>query len=315
MLLISTGAGAADATLRPEMEAFIGEMQTKHGYDAAVLRKAFQEVQPRPSILRAMSAPSTSRPWFEYRRRIVEPVRIENGVRFWRENAAALERASREFGVPEELIVATIGIETLYGRNMGTLKVLDALSTLAFDYPPRAEFFRGELEEYLLLTRESGVRPGAMRGSYAGAIGMPQFLPSSYRKYAVDFDGDGRRDIVDSAADAIGSIANYYRSFGWKKGAPTIIAAEPGEADLGPILAAGIRPHITIAELRSRGVIVQGPVDDTAEATVFYVQTESGPRLLLGLNNFYVITRYNRSINYAMAVWELAVTVKAASSR
>ena len=315
MLLMSWGVLAAESVLRPEMESFIAHMQTKHGYDSAGLRQLLQQVQLRPSIIRAMSAPSTARPWFEYRRRIVDPVRIENGVRFWRENAAALERASREFGVPAELIVATIGVETLYGRNMGTLKVLDALSTLAFDYPPRAEYFRGELEEYLLLTREAGVRPGTLRGSYAGAIGIPQFLPSSYRKYAVDFDGDGRRDLVDSAADAIGSIANYYRSFGWKKGAPTIVSAEPGEADLGPVLAGGIRPHITIAELRSRGVIVQEPVDDTAEATVFYVQTDAGPKLLLGLNNFYVITRYNRSINYAMAVWELALAVKAASSR
>jgi len=315
MLLMSWSVLAAESVLRPEMEAFIAHMQTKHGYDSAGLRKLLQQVQLRPSIIRAMSAPSTARPWFEYRRRIVDPVRIEKGVRFWRENAAALERASREFGVPAELIVATIGVETLYGRNMGTLKVLDALSTLAFDYPPRAEYFRGELEEYLLLTREAGVRPGTLRGSYAGAIGIPQFLPSSYRKYAVDFDGDGRRDLVDSAADAIGSIANYYRSFGWKKGAPTIVSAEPGEADVGPILAGGIRPHITIAELRSRGVIVQEPVDDTAEATVFYVQTDAGPKLLLGLNNFYVITRYNRSINYAMAVWELALAVKAATSR
>jgi membrane-bound lytic murein transglycosylase B len=315
ILLTSLGVAAGEAVLRPEMEAFIGEMQTKHGYDATVLRKAFQQVQPRPSIIRAMSAPSTSRPWFEYRRRIIDPTRIDNGVRFWRENAAALERASRQFGVPQELIVATIGVETLYGRNMGTLKVLDALSTLAFDYPPRAEFFRGELEEYLLLTRENGMPPGTLRGSYAGAIGMPQFLPSSYRKFAVDFDGDGRRNLVDSASDAIGSIANYYRSFGWKHGAPTIVPAEAGDADLGPILAGGIRPHITIAELRSRGLTVQEAVDDTAEATVFYVQTEAGPKLLLGLNNFYVITRYNRSINYAMAVWELAVALKAAAGR
>jgi len=315
MFLTSFGVIGAEAVLRPEIEAFIEQMQSKHAYDATVLRKAFQQVQPRPSIIRAMTAPSTSRPWFEYRRRIIDPTRIDNGVRFWRENAAALERASREFGVPQELIVATIGVETLYGRNMGTLKVLDALSTLAFDYPPRAEFFRGELEEYLLLARENGIPPGTLRGSYAGAIGMPQFLPSSYRKYAVDFDGDGRRNLVDSAADAIGSIANYYQSFGWKKGAPTIVSAGPGDADLGPILAGGIRPHITIAELRSRGVTVQEAVDDSAEATVFYVQTEAGPKLLLGLNNFYVITRYNRSINYAMAVWELAVAVKAAAGR
>jgi membrane-bound lytic murein transglycosylase B len=193
--------------------------------------------------------------------------------------------------------------------------VLDALATLAFDYPPRADFFKGELEEYLLLTRESGLHPAALRGSYAGAIGMPQFLPSSYRKYAVDFDGDGRRDLVDSPADAIGSIANYYRSYGWKKGEAVLVSAETGEADLGPLLAAGIRPNITIAELRSRGVIVQDPVDEAAEATVFFVQTDGGPKLLLGLNNFYVITRYNRSINYAMAVWELATSIKAALAR
>jgi membrane-bound lytic murein transglycosylase B len=312
MMLAGVTSFAAENALRPEMEAFVEHMQAKHGYDAASLRKSLQQVQPRPSIIKAMTAPSTSRPWFEYRRRIVEPVRIENGVRFWRENRAALEKASREYGVPEELIAATIGVETLYGRNMGTLKVLDALATLAFDYPPRAEFFKGELEEYLLLTREAGLNPANMRGSYAGAIGIPQFLPSSYRKYAVDFDGDGRRDIVDSAADAIGSIANYYRSYGWTKGAPVVISAEPGDADLGPILEGGIRPHITVAELRKRGVVVPASVDENAEATVFYVQTEAGPKLLLGLNNFYVITRYNRSINYAMAVHELATELRAA---
>jgi membrane-bound lytic murein transglycosylase B len=294
------------------MEAFIEHMQAKHGYEPAALRRMLGEAQSRPSIIRAMTAPSTARPWFEYRRRIIDPVRIENGVRFWLQNTAALERASREFGVPPELVVATIGVETLYGRNMGSLKVLDALVTLAFDYPPRAEYFRRELEEYLLLAREAAFAPTTLRGSYAGAIGIPQFLPSSYRKYAIDFDGDGRRDLVDSTADAIGSIANYYRSFGWKPGAPTIVSAEPGEADLAPLLAAGIKPHTTIKELRSRGVVVHEPVDENAEATVFQVQLESGPKLLLGLDNFYVITRYNRSINYAMAVWELATAVKAA---
>lgn len=314
-LLAWTISLAASPAVRPEMEAFIEHMQAKHGYEPAALRRLLEQAQSRPSIIRAMTAPSTSRPWFEYRRRIIDPVRIENGVRFWAQNSVALERASREFGVPPELIVATIGVETLYGRNMGSLKVLDALVTLAFDYPPRAEYFRNELEEYLLLAREAGFSPGALRGSYAGAIGIPQFLPSSYRKYAVDFDADGRRDIVDSAADAIGSIANYYRSFGWKTGAATMVAAESGDADLAPLLAAGIRPHTTIKELRRRGLIVQEPVDETAEATVFYVQLESGPKLLLGLNNFYVITRYNRSINYAMAVWELATAVKAALPR
>ena len=310
-LLSAVSAPAAVTALKPEIEAFIEEMGKKHGYETARLRRLFQQVQTRPSILRAMSTPGTARPWFEYRRRIVEPTRIDNGVRFWMENAIALERASREFGVPEELIVATIGIETLYGRNMGSFKVLDALSTLAFEYPPRAEFFRGELEEYLLLARDSGIDVQNIRGSYAGAIGIPQFLPSSYRKYAIDFDGDGRRDLVGSPADAIGSVANYYRSFGWKTGAPVIVPAESGEAELGTLLAAGIRPHVTVAELRKRGLLVQEPVDDAATATLFFVQLETGPKLILGLDNFYVITRYNRSINYAMAVWELATAIRA----
>jgi membrane-bound lytic murein transglycosylase B len=310
LTLALAGSGAVPA-LRPEIEAFIEEMGTKHGFEPVPLRRVFQQVQTRPAILRAMYTPGTARPWFEYRKRIVEPVRIENGVRFWMENTAALERASREFGVPAELIVATIGVETLYGRNMGNFKILDALSTLAFEYPPRAEFFRGELEEYLLLARESGFDALSTRGSYAGAIGIPQFLPSSYRKYAIDFDGDGRRDLVGSAADAIGSIANYYRSFGWDTGAPVIVSAEAGDAELGPLLAAGIRPHIRLKELKGRGLVVQEPVDDNAEATLFLLQMESGPKLVLGLHNFYVITRYNRSINYAMAVWELATAIRA----
>ena len=296
--------------LRPELEAFIEDMGKKHDYAPGPLRRLFAQVQTRPSIIRAMSTPGTARPWYEFRRRIVEQRRIEGGLRFWVENAAALERASREFGVPEELMVATIGIETMYGRNMGNFKVLDALSTLAFDYPPRAEFFRGELEQYLLLVRDSGIDSGT-RGSYAGAIGIPQFIPSSYRKYAIDFDGDGRRDLVNSPADAIGSIANYYRSFGWKTGEAVLVLAEPGEADVPALVAAGIRPHSKVSELKTRGLRVPGPVDETAEATVFSVETESGPRLLLGFNNFYVITRYNRSVNYAMAVHELAREIKA----
>ena len=258
-----------------------------------------------------MTAPATSRPWYEFRRRIVEPGRIEAGVRFWAMNSLALQRASREFGVPEEMIVATIGIETLYGRNTGNFKVIDALATLAFDYPPRAQFFRGELEQFLLLSREAGIDAAELRGSYAGAIGLPQFIPSSYRKYAIDFDGDGRRDLVNSAADAIGSVANYYRNFGWQTGAAVVVPAQPGELDVTALLSAGLQPHTKIGELKSRGLVVQETVDDEAEATVFNIETESGPQLMLGLNNFYVITRYNRSINYAMAVYELAREIKA----
>lgn len=310
--LFSICASGAAVPVRPEVEAFIGQMVEKHGFRAAPLRKLFSQVQPRPSILRAMAAPRTARPWYEFREGAITLARIEGGVRFWRENREALEQASREFGVPEELIVATIGIETVYGRMMGSIKVLDALTTLAFDYPPRAEFFRGELEDYLLLAREYKLDAANTRGSYAGAMGLPQFLPSSYRKYGIDFDGDGRSDLLGSRPDAIGSVANYYRSFGWKTGGIVFAEAQSGEAELGPLLAAGIKPHTTVADLRKKGLSVSGPLDETSEATVFSLETESGPRLYLGFNNFYVITRYNRSVNYAMAVWELAAELKAA---
>jgi membrane-bound lytic murein transglycosylase B len=311
MLLPQHAAGAAAPQLRPEVDAFIDEMVSVHGHERDALRQLFAGVKVRESILRAMSAPATARPWFEFRRRMVDSLRVEAGVRFWTEHAATLERAGREFGVPPEIIVATIGIETLYGRHMGNVRVLDALATLAFDYPPRAQFFRGELEQYLLLVREAPLDPLVLRGSFAGAIGIPQFLPSSYRKYAVDFDGDGRVDLVNSVADAIGSVANYYRSFGWRTGAGVLLPAEAGEADLGPLLAGGIKPHITVREVRDRGVVIQASADPDDEVTVFRVETEDGTALWLGLHNFYVITRYNRSINYAMAVHELAERIKA----
>jgi peptidoglycan lytic transglycosylase B len=309
--MMSLSASDAASPLRPEIENFIDEMVQKHGYPPAALRRLFSTVQSRPSVIRAISTPGTARPWYEFRRTAITPARIEGGVRFWRQNQAVLEKASREFGVPEEILVATIGIETVYGRNTGTVKVLDALTTLAFDYPPRAEFFRTELEQYLLLVRENGIDAANTRGSYAGAIGLPQFMPSSYRKLAVDFDGDGRRDLVASRADAIGSVANYYRSYNWKTGETAIVAAESGDADLGPLLAAGIKPHIAVRELREKGIVIADGVDENALVTLFSVETERGGKLYLGLNNFYVITRYNRSINYAMAVWELAGEIRA----
>jgi membrane-bound lytic murein transglycosylase B len=308
---MSLSASDAASPLRPEIENFIDEMVQKHGYPPAALRRLFSTVQSRPSVIRAISTPGTARPWYEFRRSAITPVRIEGGVRFWQQNQAVLEKATREFGVPEEILVATIGIETVYGRNTGSVKVLDALTTLAFDYPPRAEFFRTELEQYLLLVRENGIDAANTRGSYAGAIGLPQFMPSSYRKHAVDFDGDGRRDLVASRADAIGSVANYYRSYNWKTGETAVVAAESGDADLGPLLAAGIKPHTSVRELREKGLVIPDGVDENALATLFSVETERGGKLYLGFNNFYVITRYNRSINYAMAVWELAGEIRA----
>jgi peptidoglycan lytic transglycosylase B len=310
MLLWSGPAAPATApnALRPEVESFIAEMVSKHQFERETLRRAFRQVQPQPAIIRAMTAPATARPWYEFRSRAVDP-NIDGGVRFWEENAATLARASREYGVPEEIIVATIGIETRYGRQTGSFRILDALSMLAFDYPQRAEYFRKELEEYLLLTREAGLDLPNVRGSYAGAIGLPQFLPSSYRKYAVDFDGDGRRDL-GAPADSIGSIANYYQSFGWKPGQAIVVPAVGSGID--SMVDSGVKPSVKVAEFKRRGITPLRPVSDDAEAVLFAVETESGPAYWLGLQNFYVITRYNRSINYAMAIQELAQVLRAA---
>ena len=315
LVLLTAPAGllAAEAPRRlaPEVETFIGEMAQKHGFDTGKLRRLFGQVQSRPAVIRAISTPGTARPWHEFRSRYIDPARINSGVAFWRENAAVLEKAARAYGIPEELIVATLGVESFYGRHTGGFKVLDALTMLAFRYPPRAELFRSELEEFLLLARETGFNAAGIRGSYAGAMGIPQFLPSSYRRHAVDFDGDGKPDIIGSAADAIGSVANYYRSFGWRTGEATVVPADVEGAGIDAVLEIGIKPQLKVSELRTRGVMPAAPVEEGAEAALFVVESASGPRYWLGLNNFYVITRYNRSVNYALTVHELAQELRA----
>lgn len=287
------------------MQDFVREMVERHGFEPQPLERALRESRFQKSIIRAMEAPSTALPWHEFRARFIDDARILGGLRFWSDHAALIGKAAAEFQVGPEIIVATIGVETLFGRRTGTYNVFDALVTLAFGYPPRAAFFRDELEQFLLLSRETGMQLDAVKGSYAGAIGIPQFMPSSYRRYAVDFDRDGRRDLR-GAADAIGSVANYYRRFGWKAGAAVVAEVDVSASEIDALLAAGVKPHLTVAEYRKRGVVPQETVADDAKAALFMVETESGPRYYLGLNNFYVITRYNRSVNYAMVVRELA---------
>jgi membrane-bound lytic murein transglycosylase B len=286
-------------------------MVQKNGFEARALHRLFSQVRPRPAVIKAMSTPGTARPWYEFRTRYIEPGRINAGLAFWRANADALGRASREYGIPEEILVATIGVESYYGRHAGSFKVLDAIVTIAFHYPPRAELFRSELEQFLLLAREDSLDPAGMRGSYAGAMGIPQFLPSSYRRYAVDFDGDGRRDLIHSRADAIGSVANYYKAFGWRPGEAVLVPAEADKSTLDALVEIGVKPQLKVAELKARGVVPSAPVDDTAEAALIVAEGEAGPRYWLGLNNFYVITRYNRSVNYALTVHELAQELRA----
>jgi len=304
-------AGDARPALRPEVEAFVVEIADKHSLSAPAVRAIMREARVQKDILRAMSVQTTARPWHRYRPLYVNPDRIAGGVRFWEQHAALLDRAEREFGVPAEIIVATIGVETIYGTYTGTHRVLDALATLAFDFPRRAEFFRGELEQFLLLAMERTVDPLRMKGSYAGAMGVPQFLPSSYQRYAVDFDGDGRRNLWEGVADSIGSVANYYRSFGWQAGRPIAFAVSvEGEGHLA-LAEQGIEPKLDAAALREAGVIV--PEELGADrAAMLVLEGASGPERWLGLNNFYMITRYNRSVNYAMSVYQLAREIRAA---
>jgi membrane-bound lytic murein transglycosylase B len=311
----SLAAGATGPEPRPalraEVEVFIAEMAAKHGFNAARLRALLAKARPLPAIVKAMSAPATARPWHEYSIPYLSPARIEGGVRFWEENAAALARARARYDVPEELIVATIGVETIYGRLTGTHRVLDVLATLAFDYPPRASYFRGELEQFLLLARQGRLDPEQTRGSYAGAMGIPQFMPSTYERYAVDFDGDGKITLWAGAADAIGSVAHYYQTFGWQPRRPVVVAASVTGDGYRSLMEKGLRPQTPAAQLREAGITALGELADEEPVSLFALETADGPRYWLALKNFYVITRYNRSVNYAMSVYLLGREIRA----
>jgi membrane-bound lytic murein transglycosylase B len=306
-------AGDGAKPLRAEIESFVTAVAARHQIDAAELRLIMRHAQVQRDIVRLMTGQSTASPWHRYRPLYVNADRIAGGLRFWDRHAQVLERAEQEFGVPAELIVATIGVETIYGTFMGTHRVLDALTTLAFEVPRRAEFFKGELEQFLLMARDRVVDPLRMRGSYAGAMGIPQFLPSSFQRYAIDFDGDGRKNLWDSAADAIGSVANYYRVFGWQTGRPVVIAARVQGDAYRALADQGIEPKISADALRDAGVTPAEDLGD-ARAAMLVLEGVSGPEYWLGLNNFYVITRYNRSTNYAMSVHELAREIERARS-
>jgi membrane-bound lytic murein transglycosylase B len=300
-----------EGALRPEIEAFIADMNTRHGMGSAELRLILRQAKMQPDILRLMSGQAQPRPWHRYRGSFINAERIAGGVRFWNANADTLARAEEVYGVPAEIVVATIGVETVYGSYTGSHRVLDALTTLAFDAPRRAEFFRGELEQFLLLVRDGLLDPLRMRGSYAGAMGVPQFLPSSFRNYAVDFDGDGRTVLWEGTADSIGSVANYYHRFGWQRGKPIAVPAQVQGEGYAELAQQGIEPRFDTGTLAQAGVTPLEPIgEDTAAMLV--LEGAAGNEYWLGLNNFYMITRYNRSVNYAMAVFQLAREIRAA---
>ncbi len=305
-------AGSTQYLSRPEVREFIGHMVSQHGFDRAELERLFAGVDQQESALAAIARPAEAKPWHEYREIFVTARRIQGGVEFWSEHEALLEKAEQFFGVPAEIIVAIIGVETYYGRQTGDYPVFDTLTTLGFDYPPRADFFRSELEHFLLLSREETVNIPTAEGSYAGAMGMGQFISSSYRQYAVDFDADGKRDLWNSAADAIGSVANYFRVHGWNIGAPVVFPAEVRGDGYRSLIDKGMVPTIDPGLLAANGVKALGAVDGDGPVALLEYDAGDGMQYWVGLNNFYVITRYNRSQLYAMAVYQLSQAIKQA---
>ncbi|TNF61028.1 MAG: lytic murein transglycosylase B [Burkholderiales bacterium] len=303
--------------------AFASEVAQRNGWDPQWVREQVGQALHLPAVVRLVRpAPAgTPKDWTAYRARFIEPRRIDAGLRYWQAHRDILARAETEFGVPASLIVGVIGVETLYGRHLGQFRVLDALATLAFDFPaehPRAQarqtFFREELEHFLTLTQQSGRDPGSLRGSFAGAMGWPQFMPSSWLRYAIDFDGDGQVDLFDSQADVIGSVANYFKAFGWQAGMPTHypVQFDRTRLDLPTLLAPDIRPTFDAATLESLGVVLDEPGRQHS-GPMALVELENGgaPRsYVAGTENFYVVTRYNWSSYYALAVIELGETIR-----
>jgi membrane-bound lytic murein transglycosylase B len=298
---------------REDVRAFVRDMAEKHGFVEKELQYLFSRARQEAKILAAIVPPvdARGRSWQAYRGRFVTEPRVTEGLEFWRRNAAALARAEGEIGVPAEIIVAIIGVETIYGRNMGSWRVIDALSTLAFDYPPRAEFFRSELEQYLLFAREQEVDVFSVRGSYAGAIGIPQFMPGSYRRFAVDFDGDGSINLRGSETDAVGSVANFLAKHGWRRGERVLLPARVAGDGYKPLVEAGIEPKAPLADLKKYGVETRTDLPVETPVALIELESPGAPaEYRLGLRNFYVLTRYNRSALYASAVYDLAQELK-----
>ena len=303
LLFVSPCIYAADL---PGISQFIDEMVTKHQFKRDELAQVFHRAQYRQAVIDAISTPATSKPWLEYRAVFINPKRISGGLQFWQRYADALQRAEKQYGVPQEIIVALIGVETMYGSNSGKYSVLEALTTLAFDYPRRADFFRGELEQYLLLARDQNFELLKVQGSYAGAMGIPQFMPSSYRKYAVDFSGDGKIDLLQDPVDAIGSVANYLKQYGWLSSEPVTARVSVGENGR----VGSLSESHAVAAWAASGVQPDKQVAADKAARLIDFAVAEGKEYWLVFNNFNVITRYNNSDFYAMSVYQLAEALR-----
>lgn len=310
-VLLMPAASWASYLENESARQFADKMVTDHGFDRTWLEQLLTQAERKQSILDAISRPAErTLEWKDYRKIFIQESRIEQGVAFWREHQETLARAEKQYGVPASIIVAIIGVETRYGRHMGNYRVLDSLATLGFDYPKRGKFFSRQLEEYLLMTREQGLDPLELTGSYAGAMGFGQFIPSSYRSFAVDFDGDDVTDIVHNPVDAIGSVANYFKEHKWRTGEMVAMTASVSDNHDKSVFEAGLKPKWSVSELASKGVRAYTRLDGDAKASAMRFLGAEGEEHWLGLDNFYVITRYNHSSMYAMAVYQLSQLVE-----
>ena len=297
---------------RPEIDGWIKEISARHGIPTGEVRALLAEGRSQPRIIAAMTRPAESvLAWWQYSDRLVSETRIAQGVQFWREHRTRLEAISARTGVDPAYMVAIVGIETSYGRGAGTWRVLDALMTLGFDYPPRANFFRSELEQFVLLAREEKLDPRSTLGSYAGAMGAPQFIPSSYRRLAVDGSGDGRRDLFTDWDDVLASVANYFVASGWQRGGRVLAEATAPAEVIAGLDRRNLDLNSTAGALRARGVQFDAAVSAEERVVLIPAERRDGPGVRLGFANFRVITRYNRSILYAMAVHDIAEAVRA----
>lgn len=300
----------------PKAQKLIAEVKAENSYPVDKLEALLGSAVKVQSILDAIARPAEkTKTWAEYRPIFLTQDRVERGMEFYRTHRATFIRAEQEYGVSRFVILAIIGVETRYGKHKGNYRVIDSLATLAFDYPPRAPFFRSELKHFLQLEQEAHIDLMQAKGSYAGAMGFGQFISSSYRHFAVDFDGDGKRDLINNPVDAIGSVANYFKQHGWQSGAPVASLArflkpESEAADLEKLLNQDLKPQLTILELKQAGLLADADYADTSKATAMRLDGEQGQEYWIGLQNFYVITRYNHSPLYAMAVYQLSQELK-----
>ena len=305
----------ANYAQRADVKQFINEMVSEHGFDRTYLQAQFAGAERLDNVLESIAKPAEKvLTWKQYRPIFVTSKRSNKGKTFIAKHNDVLQRAEKEYGVPVEIIAAIIGVESYYGKHTGKYTIFDSLTTLGFDYPPRSAFFKSELKHFLLLSKEENISIDKMTGSYAGAMGMPQFISSSYRRYAVDFDGDGKRDLWNSIEDVIGSVANYFSQHGWQAGAGVVY---PVTVENKSVVREknSLKPYTTLKQLESQGVALKKnpanpEVDETDEATLLKLEGKKGDEFWLGLNNFYVITRYNHSVLYAMAVYQLSEKLK-----